>query len=98
MIALLALVIPTAIAQTPPKKIRLSEDFETTSVGKIPQGYTKTGAVAVVDDVAHSGRKSLRMEAAAKGPRRIMKKGTEIAALGGEHWGRLYYKVKLPTP
>ena len=76
----------------------LSEDFEGTAVGQIPAGFTKNGAVAVVDDVAHSGKHSLRIEPAERGPRRITKQGPEIAALGGEHWGRLYFKVKLPTP
>ena len=76
----------------------LAEDFEATPVGQIPAGFTKTGAVAVVEDMAHSGKHSLRIEPAERGPRRITKQGPEIAALGGEHWGRLYFKVKLPTP
>ena len=79
-------------------KILLSEDFEATPGGEIPRGFNKTGAVAVVDDVAHSGKKSLRMEAATNGARRITLKGDVLAALGGEHWGRLYFKVKLPVP
>jgi hypothetical protein len=74
------------------------EDFESTSAGQIPKVFTKTGAVSVVDDVAHSGKHSLRMEAATNGPRRITLKGDAIKALGGEHWGRLYFKVKLPAP
>jgi len=76
----------------------LSEDFESTAVGKIPDGFTKTGAVGVVDDVSHSGKKSLRMDAAAKGPRRITLKGDLLTTLGGQFWGRLYFKVQLPTP
>ncbi len=89
--------VSEAFAESAPKLL-LSEDFESTPVGVIPQGYTKTGAVSVVDDVAHSGKKSLRMEAAPKGARKITKTGPEIAALGGQHWGRLYFKVKLPLP
>jgi hypothetical protein len=73
-------------------------DFESTPVGDVPAGFTKTGAVGVVDDVAHSGRKSLRMEAATNGARRITLKSDIVAALGGEHWGRLYFKVQLPVP
>ena len=76
----------------------LVEDFESTDVGQIPKGFTKTGVVAVVDDVAHSGKKSLRMEAAANGARRITLKGETLTALGGSHWGRLYFKVQLPAP
>lgn len=87
-----------ALAPAAPAKPLLTEDFESTPVGEIPKGFTKTGAVGVVDDVAHSGKKSLRMDAAIKGGRKITKDGPEIAALGGEHWGRVYYKVKLPVP
>lgn len=76
----------------------LMEDFESTPAGQIPKAFTKTGAVAVVDDVAHSGKHSLRIEAAPNGPRRITLKGDVVKSLGGEHWGRLYFKVKLPAP
>jgi hypothetical protein len=79
-------------------KLLMEEDFEATPVGQIPKGFTKTGTVGVVDDMAHSGKKSLRMEAAANGARRITAKGEAIAALGGQHWGRLYFKVLLPAP
>jgi hypothetical protein len=98
--ALLSLVLlsPNLFAQGSAAKLILVEDFETTTVGEIPKEFTKTGAVAVVDDTAHSGKHALRMEAAERGPRRITKAGLEIAALGDFHWGRLYFKVKLPTP
>lgn len=104
-IGLIAIVVGAAETQKkvfdPPlgsEKIALSEDFETTPVGEVPRGLIKTGAVAVVDDVAHSGTKSLRMDAAANGPRRITLKSDSLTALGGEFWGRLYFKVKLPAP
>lgn len=76
----------------------LSVDFESTPVGQVPKGWAKTGSVEVVDDVAHSGKHSLRMDAAERGPRRITAKGPEITALGGTFWGRLYFKVQLPVP
>jgi len=79
-------------------KLLLQEDFEGTAAGEIPAGYTKQGAVSVVDDVSHSGKHSLRMDAAMNGPRRITTKSEALAALGGQHWGRLYYKVQLPAP
>jgi hypothetical protein len=76
----------------------LYEDFEGTGTGQIPHGFQKTGGVSVVEDVAHSGRKSLRIEAAPTGARRITVKGDVLKQLGGQHWGRLYFKVQLPTP
>jgi hypothetical protein len=79
-------------------KIFLYEDFENTAPGKIPAGFQKQGEIAVVDDVSHSGRNSLRMEAATNGPRRITTKNEALAALGGQHWGRLYFRVQLPAP
>jgi hypothetical protein len=79
-------------------KILLLEDFESVPAGQIPKGFTKTGAVSVVEDVAHSGRHSLRIEAAPNGPRRITLKGDVLKELGGQHWGRLYFKVQLPAP
>ena len=91
----------TAAEKKPPKQapLLLLEDFESTPAGQIPKNYTKTGALSVVDDVAHSGQHALRMEAAINGPRRITVNDKALmAALGGEHWGRLYYRVKTPTP
>jgi hypothetical protein len=76
----------------------VSEDFESTAVGQIPSAFTKTGMVAVVDDVSHSGKHSLRLDAVPHGARRITLKGDVLKALAGEHWGRLYFKVQLPTP
>jgi hypothetical protein len=77
----------------------VSVDFESTAVGQVPPGFTKTGAVGVVDDVAHSGKRSLRMDAAANGPRRITVKDAQLMKmLGSSHWGRLYFKVQLPHP
>jgi len=78
--------------------ILLMEDFETTAPGEVPKGYTKQGAVSVVDNMAHSGKHSLKMEAAVNGPRRITTKSEALAQLGGTHWGRLYFKVELPAP
>jgi hypothetical protein len=106
LVAMIFLIFAGRVAAAPARsnppaaagKPLLMEDFESTSIGDIPRGYTKTGAVAVVDDVAHSGKRSLRIEAAANGPRRITIKGDILKSLGGEHWGRLYFKVKLPTP
>ncbi len=113
-VLLFALVLsPLALAQDKPGKepkpptddppvgkapILLFEDFETTEAGKVPKGYTKQGEVAVVNDVAHSGRQSLRMEAATNGPRRITTKNDVLAQLGGTYWGRLYFRVQLPAP
>ena len=99
--AILALASSAAFAQSPalaPGDILLSEDFDSTPVGQIPKGFGSKGAVAVAEDAAHSGKHSLKMSPAEKGPRVITLNQTEANAIGSEHWGRLYYKVKLPSP
>lgn len=100
LIAYAAPVALIAVEQTPkPAPLLLSLDFEDTAPGQIPKGCTKQGAVDVVDDVAHSGTRALRIEAAVNGPRRITINDPKLmAALGGEHWGRLYFKVQIPVP
>jgi len=74
--ALLILASSRVFAETAPAELILSEDFESTPVGQIPKGFTKT----------------------VKGARIITLTGEKMAAIGGTHWGRLYYKVKLPAP
>lgn len=77
----------------------LYEDFEGTAVGSVPKGFQKEGKVAVAEDSAHSGRHALRIEAAPTGPRRITINNKDLMArLGGQHWGRLYFKVQQPSP
>ena len=48
--------------------------------------------------MAHSGTHALRIEPAVKGGRFISLDPAKVAELGGEHWGRMYFKVKTPTP
>lgn len=78
--------------------ILVSENFETTAIGAIPEGFTKTGNVGVAEGVAHSGKRALKVEPAVRGGRYISLAPDKVAALGGDHWGRMYFKVKTPTP
>jgi hypothetical protein len=103
--ALLALALAGAGPQQEPipvgkgGKFILYEDFETTAPGQIPRGYQKTGDVAVAADASHSGRNALRISPAVNGPRRItFDDKAVLAALGPSHWGRLFFRVELPTP
>jgi hypothetical protein len=96
--ALLILVSSPAFAQSSSSDVIVSEDFESVAVGGIPAGFTKTGAIAVASDAAHSGNHALKIEPAIRGGRFISLPADKVAALGGEHWGRLYFKVKTPTP
>lgn len=80
----------------PPGKYLICESFDDTDVGAIPQGWTRHGdPVAVADDAAVSGSRSLKMGPIPVWERRIYH---DAAALGSGHWGRIRYKVQLPVP
>ncbi len=96
--ALLALASSTAFIHAASPDVIVSDDFESTAVGAIPAGFTKTGAIGVAEGVAHSGKHALKVEPAVKGGRFISLAPDKVAALGGEHWGRMYFKVKTPAP
>ena len=80
------------------EKPLLVVDFESTADGGIPEGFTRQGNCEVTSNVAHWGKKCLQMNPAERGPRRIVVKGDLMKRIGGSHWGRLYLKVKTPTP
>jgi len=102
--AALAVLVSGCAATSPPPASHslpgaiLSEDFESTPIGAIPAGFTKTGEIGVEQGLAHSGTHALKVEPAVRGGRFISLAPDKVAALGGEHWGRLYFKVKTPTP
>jgi hypothetical protein len=87
-----------ATSQAPAPGVIESENFESTAPGSIPDGFTKTGDVGVEEGVAHSGTHALKIAPAVRGGRYISLPPDKVAALGGEHWGRMYFKVKTPTP
>jgi hypothetical protein len=96
--AFVVLTSAQAFAQAAAADIVVVDDFESTAVGAIPAGFTKTGAIGVAEGVAHSGTHALKIEPAVKGGRFISLAPEKVAALGGEQWGRLYYKVLTPAP
>jgi hypothetical protein len=77
------------------KQYIVCEDFEATTEGEVPTGWTKQGDVGVAVDQAKGGTKSLKVGSTEKGPRRIARSASE---LGAAHWGRLFYRVQLPVP
>ena len=78
------------------RNLLLCEDFETTDVGDVPDGWERHGSLAnVADDEAHGGDRSLKLGAAANSERRIYH---DARLLGSAHWGRIFYKVDLPVP
>ena len=87
-----------ATGQAPAPGVIVADDFESTAVGAIPAGFTKTGELGVEEGVAHSGKHALMIRPGVRGGRSIDLAPDKVAALGGAHWGRLYYKVKLPAP
>lgn len=82
---------------------KLCEDFEHGTVGGTPTGWTAlpawgTGTVGLATDQFRSGTQSLKSDSAATGQPRIQKSIASLGALGGNHWGRIFYRVKSPAP
>jgi len=74
----------------------LCEDFETTALGEVPDGWERRGDLAgVADDEAHGGERSLKLDPDDNAERRIARDAT---VLGSAHWGRIHYKVQTPVP
>jgi hypothetical protein len=96
-VALSVVVSGCAVGGSAPGAI-VADDFESTAVGAIPAGFTKTGELGVEEGVAHSGKHALMIQPGVRGGRSIDLAPDKLAALGGAHWGRLYYKIKSPAP
>jgi hypothetical protein len=78
--------------------IPICEDFEGSAEGQLPTDWSKNGNVGVAEDEFHRGARSLKVQAAESGARRMTLTGARVAALGGTHWGRVFYKVDQPPP
>jgi len=73
----------------------LCEDFESTELEDIPNGWSREGDVGVTSDQAHSGSRSLKVGRAENGPRRITRPAMDF---GPGHFGRIFYRVEQPAP
>jgi len=73
-------------------------------VGGIPTGWTALKSygpaegVALANDQAHSGSKSVKTSTMTTGAQRIQLSLASLGALATNHWGRLFYKVQTPAP
>jgi hypothetical protein len=78
------------------RDLLLCEDFESTDLGDVPNGWTRHGDLAAVDDSeAHGGSHALKLGSAAVAERRIYH---DAKLLGSAHWGRIYFEVQTPVP
>jgi len=87
-------------------KYKLCEDFESSTVGSIPTGWTSfkgyNGTIGAMDqavamDQAHGGTKSLKSIAASQGTARVQKALSGLGTTANKHWGRIFYKVQNPS-
>lgn len=82
---------------------KLCEDFELGNVGATPTGWTAlpgygVGTVGLATDQARSGVKALKSESNDDGQPRVQKNISSLGAVGGTHWGRIFFKVQIPAP
>jgi hypothetical protein len=87
------------------KTYKLCEDFESGSVGKIPNGWTALvgyaparGGTVLANDAAHSGSMALKSDGMSTGLDRVQRALASLGPTATKHWGRLFYKVGTPLP
>ncbi len=85
-----------------PGRYAICESFEGAAVGTnvVPAGWTRSGGVDVIADLAnvYRGSHALRLNPVLNGARRINMTGAAVTGLGGAFWGRIFYKVQTPAP
>lgn len=79
------------------------ENFEATSVGSIPLGFSLTGygnrAVGVSESQAARGARSLQIDIpASQGAVVAMLRISELGDLASGHFGRMFYRIEGPGP
>jgi hypothetical protein len=87
------------------KPYKLCEDFESGTVGEIPNGWTALqgyapmrGGTVLANDAAHSGSMALKSDGMSTGLDRVQRALTSLGPTATKHWGRLFYKVGAPLP
>lgn len=88
------------------KTYKLCEDFESSTVGDTPTGWTVLNGYGasppksvVASDVFHSGSHSLKTSSSVSGADRVQKSFAGLTgATAGTHWGRVFYQVQSPAP
>jgi hypothetical protein len=84
---------------------KLCEDFESGTVGMIPNGWTALkgyaptrGGTVLANDAAHSGKMALKSAGMSTGLDRVQRALASLGPTATKHWGRLFYKVGTPAP
>lgn len=85
------------------RSFALCEDFESAANGALPSGWSilpgwNMGTPGVTDAEHHGGTRALKSASATNGQPRASRALSELGALAGKHWGRVFYKVKTPAP
>jgi hypothetical protein len=87
------------------KTYKLCEDFESGTVGEIPNGWTALqgyapmrGGTVLANDAAHSGSMALKSDGTSTGLDRVQRALASLGPTATKHWGRLFYKVGTPAP
>jgi hypothetical protein len=87
------------------KTYKICEDFESSTVGKTPTGWTVLNGygstpptTVVASDAFHSGLHSIKTSSNVSGASRVQKSLSGIGATAGTHWGRIFYRVQSPAP
>jgi predicted RNA-binding protein with TRAM domain len=83
--------------------LAVCEDFEATAIGGLPTGWARRGggyggkSMAVAADDAARGMHALKIEGGTNGSQFLEYRGT-LGPLATAHWGRIFFRVKVPAP
>jgi len=87
------------------KSYKLCEDFESSTVGQTPTGWTVLDGYGanppktlVAADAFRSGAHALKTSSGVAGASRVQKSLAGLGATAGTHWGRIFFKVQSPAP
>jgi hypothetical protein len=82
--------------------LAVCESFEGTAAGALPAGWSRRPgyggkSMAVATDAAARGSHALKIEGGVNGSQFLeLKQG--LGGLATEHWGRIFFRVKVPAP
>jgi hypothetical protein len=78
-------------------KTLICEDFEKAVAGAVPAGWSRQGSATTITQEPARGMLALQTKSAVNATYSVNRISRKIT-IPGTHWGRVYYKVAVPSP
>jgi len=93
---------PGGASLCPSSAFAICEDFESTDIGSVPINWNRRPgyggkSMGVVADESRRGQRSLRIQGGVNGSQ-FMEYTRNLGGLATSHFGRIFFKVKVPAP